>query len=187
MQADKDRSKWTDEGVQAGKFEDLYAVVARIRDEDPWDHEQTLESLRTNLLDELAELLAGIEIYERSGNADNLCEELGDLLLVMLLMVRIADEEGLFELEDVIRGISRKMIRRHPYVFGEDEAKRCMPDNSALPDDPADFESDPEHLQRWMAIKRAEKQVQDPDVEEMKREAKENALKWLQDQLDSGN
>ncbi len=186
MQADRDKIQWTDEGIQAGCFDDLYAVVSQIRDEDPWDRAQTLESLRSNLFSEFTELLAGIELFEHFGDADNLCEELGDLLLVMLLMVRIADEDGLFDLQDVIRGISRKMVRRHPYVFGEEEANRCMPGGTALPDDPADVESDPEHLQRWMAVKRAEKQFQNPDVEELKRKAKDNALDWVRTQLNSG-
>ncbi len=183
MQADKKDRQWTDAGVQNGCFDDLYAVVSQIRDEDPWDHEQTLESLRSNLLSETVELIGSIEVYERSDDAGNLCEELGDLLLVMLLMIRAASEKDLFEAEDVISGIARKMIRRHPYVFGEEEAARCMPKDLPLPDDPADGDSDPEHIQRWMAIKSAEKQLHSPEMEKLKQEAVKNASDWVIDRL----
>ena len=65
-----------------------------------------------------AEVVGGINILEQTGNAENLKEELGDLLLQVVMHAQIAKEEGLFTLEDVMRGITDKMIRRHPHVFG---------------------------------------------------------------------
>ncbi|MCQ2501836.1 MAG: hypothetical protein MJ117_10885, partial [Lachnospiraceae bacterium] len=70
-----------------------------------------------------AEVLAGIDMYHATGNADNLKEELGDLLLQVVLLAQIAEELGLFDLNDVIGGISKKMIRRHPHVFHTDDPK----------------------------------------------------------------
>ena len=69
-------------------------------------------------MEEAAEVVGGINILEQTGNAENLKEELGDLLLQVVMHAQIAKEEELFTLEDVIRGISEKMIRRHPHVFG---------------------------------------------------------------------
>lgn len=100
---------------------DLLEVVAALRGEKgcPWDKVQTHESLRPCMMEEAAELLASIRIYERTGNAENMCEELGDILFLVGLHSQIAKEEGLFTIEDVISGITEKMIRRHPHVFGE--------------------------------------------------------------------
>lgn len=61
----------------------------------------------------------GINILEKTGNADNLKEELGDLLLQVVMHAQIAEEEGLFTMDEVVVGITQKMIRRHPHVFGE--------------------------------------------------------------------
>ena len=63
-------------------------------------------------------MVCGINILEQTGNADNLKEELGDLLLQVVMHAQIAKEEGLFTMDDVIDGITEKMIRRHPHVFG---------------------------------------------------------------------
>ena len=104
------------------EFERLKEVVARLRAEDgcPWDREQTHKSLKPECIEEAAEVICGINIFEETGNADNLKEELGDLLLQVVMHTQIAEEEGLFTMEDVCRGISEKMIRRHPHVFGTD-------------------------------------------------------------------
>ena len=95
-------------------------VIKELRSEHgcPWDREQTHGSLRSCIMEEAAELQAAIRIYEKSGDADNMKEELGDLLLQVVMQSCIAQEEGLFSLEDVIGGIQEKMIRRHPHVFG---------------------------------------------------------------------
>ncbi|MBR5420723.1 MAG: nucleotide pyrophosphohydrolase [Lachnospiraceae bacterium] len=102
------------------EFDELYEVICRLRAEDgcPWDREQTHMSLKAACIEEAAEVICGINVYDRSGNAENLKEELGDLLLQVLMHARIAEEEGIFTTEDVINGIKEKMIRRHPHVFG---------------------------------------------------------------------
>ena len=102
------------------KFDELCSVVARLRAEDgcKWDRAQTHESLKAPCIEEAAEVVCGINILTETGDADNLKEELGDLLLQVVMHARIAEEEGLFTIGDVIDGISEKMIRRHPHVFG---------------------------------------------------------------------
>ncbi len=102
-------------------FEKLVEVVARLRGEGgcPWDREQTHATLKATCIEEAAEVVCGINILEKTGNASNLCEELGDLLLQVVMQAQIAQEEGLFNIEDVNRAITEKMIRRHPHVFGE--------------------------------------------------------------------
>ena len=104
------------------EFEKLKEVIARLRGEGgcPWDREQTHRSLKPECIEEAAEVICGLNILEETGNADNLKEELGDLLLQVVMHAQIAEEEGLFTLEDVCRGIREKMIRRHPHVFGID-------------------------------------------------------------------
>ena len=102
-------------------FDELTEVVRRLRAEDgcPWDREQTHASLKAACIEEAAEVICGINIYEKTGNAENLKEELGDLLLQVLMHAQIAAESGAFTLEDVVCGIRDKMIRRHPHVFGD--------------------------------------------------------------------
>ncbi len=95
----------------------LRRLVATLRDPDgcPWDRVQTHQSLRPYLMEEASETLAALD----EGASDHLCEELGDLLLQVLMHVQIAEEMGEFRLEDVVQGISDKLVRRHPHVFGE--------------------------------------------------------------------
>lgn len=104
------------------EFEKFRQIIARLRAEGgcPWDREQTHTSLKPACIEEAAEVICGINILEQTGSADNLKEELGDLLLQVVMHVQIAEEEGLFTMDEVIRGISDKMIRRHPHVFGEE-------------------------------------------------------------------
>jgi MazG family protein len=100
----------------------LYEIMARLRAEQggcPWDLEQTHESLRPYLIEEAYEVLEALD--KRRPQA--LCEELGDLLLQIVFHARLAEEDGEFDLGDVIGGISDKMVRRHPHVFGGDEAR----------------------------------------------------------------
>jgi tetrapyrrole methylase family protein/MazG family protein len=103
-------------------FSALQEIVAHLRAPEgcPWDREQTLESLRKDLLDETAEVLEAIDL-ESSGidNSRHIAEELGDLYLVATMLVQIANEEGRFQMSDVMRGIVTKLIRRHPHVFGD--------------------------------------------------------------------
>ena len=107
-------------------FEELVGIIARLRGEDgcPWDKKQTHESLIPCLRDEAEEVVQAIEKQDK----ENLCEELGDVLLQVLMHSQIARENGSFTLEDVIDGISRKMIRHHPHVFGD--AKAATPEES---------------------------------------------------------
>ena len=106
-------------------FDELKEVVRILRSEDgcPWDREQTHGSLKAACIEEAAEVICGINVLEQTGNPDNLKEELGDLLLQIVMHAQIAEEEGLFSLEDVILGIRDKMIRRHPHVFGNAAVK----------------------------------------------------------------
>ena len=105
------------------EFEEFQKVIARLRAPDgcPWDREQSHESLKPACIEEAAEVLCGINILMETGNPDNLREELGDLLLQIVMHAQIAEEEGFFTMDDVIRGVREKMIRRHPHVFGEEK------------------------------------------------------------------
>jgi tetrapyrrole methylase family protein / MazG family protein len=102
-------------------FEKLVAIQKRLRDPGgcPWDIEQTHQTLRTYLIEEAYEVLDAIE----SGQDDKFVEELGDLLLQVTFHSQIASETDRFNISDVIQSIHNKMIRRHPHVFGETQAK----------------------------------------------------------------
>ncbi len=102
-------------------FEELKEIVRRLREPGgcPWDREQTHMSLKPGCIEEAAEVICGINVLDKTGNPENLKEELGDLLLQVVMHARIAEEEGLFTMDDVCKGISEKLIRRHPHVFGD--------------------------------------------------------------------
>ncbi|WIW71326.1 bifunctional methyltransferase/pyrophosphohydrolase YabN [Anaerosinus gibii] len=95
----------------------LTDVMARLRSPGGcvWDIEQTHRSLRRNLIEEVYEVVEAIDFE----NAELLCEELGDLLLQIVFHARMAEETGVFSMQDVIDGITEKLIRRHPHVFGD--------------------------------------------------------------------
>lgn len=99
----------------------LIETIAILRSPDgcPWDREQTHKSLRENLLQETYEALDAID----KGDDDNLKEELGDVLLQVVLHSQIAREEGNFTIEDVAKAITEKLIRRHPHVFSDVKVK----------------------------------------------------------------
>ncbi len=120
------------------QFETLVNIVARLRAPDgcPWDRKQTHASLREHLLEESYEVLEALDRREH----EKLCEELGDLLLQIVLHAQIAAEAGDFELGDVVRRINAKLIHRHPHVFGSVEA--------------ASFD---EVLVNWEALKKKER------------------------------
>lgn len=105
-------------------FKDLVDIIDQLRGEDgcPWDREQTHESLIPCMIEEAYEVIDGIRVLDETGLAHNLCEELGDVLLQVVMHSRIAEEEGLFTYREVIQGICEKMIRRHPHVFGQVQA-----------------------------------------------------------------
>ncbi len=98
-------------------FEALYKTISQLRDNGgcPWDRKQTPVSLKKYFLEENAELIEAID----SGDSTHICEEMGDLLFLLLLLARIHLESGDFTITDVLDGINQKMIRRHPHVFGD--------------------------------------------------------------------
>ncbi len=98
-------------------FQKFCEVVARLRAPDgcPWDREQTLETIKPYTLEETYELLEAID----SGDDPSIVEELGDVLLQVVLDAQVAADEKRFDIVDVIEVITAKMIRRHPHVFGE--------------------------------------------------------------------
>ena len=117
---------------------DLQEIVRILRSPEgcPWDKEQTHESVRSALLEEGLE---AIDAIERSDDAA-LCEELGDVLLQVLFHTQIALERSAFTLDDVINGISRKLVYRHPHVFGDTQA-----------------DSSEQVLKNWESLKQTEK------------------------------
>ncbi len=102
-------------------FDEFMDVVRKIREHCPWDSVQTHESLKPYMVNETEEVLEGIDILEKENDGENLCEELGDVLFQIALHSVIAQEEGLFTIEDVISGVSSKMKYRHPRIFSPDD------------------------------------------------------------------
>jgi MazG family protein len=120
-------------------FDRLVEIMDRLRDPGgcPWDREQTLASLAPYFLEEAYEVVDAIS----AGDPDKLCEELGDLLLQIVFVARIAREEGAFDIDAICEAISDKMVRRHPHVFGDREVRDSR-----------------EVLQNWEEIKRGERE-----------------------------
>ena len=121
----------TREAFGSDAFMRLKEIVNRLRSEGgcPWDREQTHESLKRCCIEEAAEVVCGVNILTQTGEKDNFIEELGDLMLQVVMNARIAEEEGLFTMDDVLNGVSDKLLRRHPHVFGEikaDSAKEAL-------------------------------------------------------------
>ncbi len=117
-------------------FQRLVDIVARLRRECPWDREQTNQSIKNNLIEEAYELLEAIE----KNDNEAMIEELGDVLLQVIFHSQIKKDEGAFDINDVINFLIEKLIRRHPHVFGEEEAKSAE-----------------EVLNQWHKIKKEEK------------------------------
>lgn len=120
-------------------FDEFVRMIALLRSPEgcPWDRAQDHMSLRRNMIEEAYEAVAAIE----SGDDGELAEELGDVLLQVVLHSQIATDEGRFGVNDVIGGITQKIRRRHPHVFGDGEA--------GTPE---------EVIDRWDAIKRDERE-----------------------------
>lgn len=110
------------------KFDELVAVMERLRAPGgcPWDAEQTYASLSQYLLEEAYETFEAIQEAEATGETDNLKEELGDLLLQVIFHSTIAKEKGDFTLDDVAKGVSKKLVLRHPHVFGDTKLERAQ-------------------------------------------------------------
>lgn len=124
--------------LRAEGFAGLIELMDRLREPGgcPWDREQSYESLRGYLLEEAYEVADALD----RGDQRALGEELGDLLFQIVFLSRLAKEQGAFTIEDVVRGIADKMVRRHPHVFGD-----------------ARVETSEQVLQNWEEIKRQEK------------------------------
>jgi len=122
-------------------LQELLEVIAVLRSPEgcPWDREQTHISLKNCLTDEANEVLEAIDHEDD----ENLCEELGDLLLQVVMHCQIAKEQGRFDFFDVVNVVTDKMIRRHPHVFG-DEPRPETPEES---------------LVLWRKIKQKEKEM----------------------------
>ncbi len=103
------------------RFDSLVEIIAHLRGPQgcPWDKEQTHSSLREHLLEESYEVLEALD----EANTEKLCAELGDLLLQVVLHSQVAMEVGEFEMGDVVQGINKKLLYRHPHVFGSAYAK----------------------------------------------------------------
>ena len=132
---DEEMISCTEPGKQIQR---LRAIMHRLRAPGgcPWDAEQTHESLVSNLIEETYETVAAI----KAGDDENLREELGDLLLQVVFHAELAQEDGRFDLDEIARGISDKLIRRHPHVYGDSN----VGDTEGV-------------LTQWEDIKRAEK------------------------------
>jgi len=127
------------------RFHEIVAVVARLRAPDgcPWDREQTPASLRPYLIEETYEVLDALS----GDDPKAVCDELGDLLLQIVLHAQIASEAEQFTVEDVIANIVGKMVRRHPHVFGDAVATSAE-----------------EVSRQWARIKREEQRAAAPDA-----------------------
>lgn len=104
------------------KLEKFAEIIAKLRDPNggcPWDLEQTYQTMPPHILEEAYEVVEAINQDDRK----ELKEELGDLLMQVVFLSKLAQEEGAFTLDDVIDGITDKIIRRHPHVFGEIKAE----------------------------------------------------------------
>lgn len=119
-------------------FDHLVSIMDRLRDPGgcPWDREQTLNTLAPYFLEEAYEVVDAIS----AGDPAKLCDELGDLLLQIVFVARIARENGWFDADDVCESVSEKMVRRHPHVFGD----RQVADSGEV-------------MRNWEDIKRAER------------------------------
>lgn len=123
-----------------GKYtaDDLISIMALLRSENgcPWDKEQTHESIRMNFIEETYEVVEAID----TSDSHLLCEELGDVLLQVVFHARMSEESGDFSFSDVVDGICKKLVLRHPHIFGD-----------------IDVSTSDEVLKNWESIKNEEK------------------------------
>ena len=123
-------------------IEELLEIIHILRDPEKgcsWDSVQTHETMKKCLMDECEEVCEAVD----NKDDENLCEELGDVLLQVLLNAEIASERGAFTFDDCIQGLTDKLIRRHPHVFGDEKR----------PDNPE------EALELWKKVKEKEKNM----------------------------
>lgn len=136
--SNESQSPATGNRPSAISFQRLCEIVAKLRAPGgcPWDREQTHESLLPALIEEAYEVAGAV----RANDTANFREELGDLLLLIVMHAEIASESGRFDTNGVLKNVTEKLIRRHPHVFGSSDAR----DSGAV-------------LKQWESIKRAEK------------------------------
>ena len=125
--------------IKGHKMEQLLAIMKQLREECPWDREQTPESLTQYAIEEAYE----VEEAVRSGDLDEVKNELGDLLLQVVFQSQMYSEQGAFDFSDVVDAICQKLIRRHPHVFQKDQFENLSPEQVSL---------------LWKEIKQQEKQ-----------------------------
>jgi tetrapyrrole methylase family protein/MazG family protein len=103
-------------------FSALQEIVAHLRSDEgcPWDRAQTLASMRQDLLSECVEVLEAIDAETNGNNSEHIAEELGDLMMAVVLMIQIATDEKRFRMSEAVHSIVTKLIRRHPHVFGNE-------------------------------------------------------------------
>src|ERR1700757_3690087 len=144
----------------ATSFEEAVAIMHRLRAPGgcPWDREQTFDSIRKYTLEETYEVFDAIERRDWM----DLKEELGDLLLQVLFYSEMAAETGDFTISDVVEGLNRKLIRRHPHVFGDEAAAAAGNAAKGLATDGIDAG---QVLRNWEQIKKLEKNLQVEDEE----------------------
>jgi len=118
------------------EFDRLVSVVSTLRKRCPWDKAQTHETLKPYMIEEVHEAIEAID----KKNYKHLAEELGDMLLHIVMHAEMAKENNYFTIEDVLEKITKKMIRRHPHVFAKGRAKTIKG-----------------VLRRWNQIKKEEK------------------------------
>lgn len=119
-------------------FNQLHQTIRQLRSSEgcPWDRKQTVPSLKKYLHEEFNEIIEAID----NDDSENICEELGDFLYLILMIAEISEEHALFSIDDVIVSINEKLVRRHPHVFGDQ------------------VELDEDELRKqWQSIKEAEK------------------------------
>lgn len=128
-------------------YQELLGIVAELRSDHgcPWDRKQTHESMIKCLREESEEVIEAIEKQDD----ENLCEELGDVMLQVLMHSQIAAEENRFTIEDVVDMLAKKLVRRHPHVFGDQKALTAE-----------------EGLASWNAVKAREKALRQEKIRE---------------------
>ena len=137
----------------AAQFAEAVSIMERLRAPGgcPWDREQTIDSIRRYTLEEAYEVFDAID----RRHWPDLCDELGDLLLQVLFYAQIAADEHHFTIKDVIAGLNRKLVRRHPHVFGDQAAAAAG--NSANLASASPAIDSAQVLRNWDEIKKAEK------------------------------
>ena len=173
-------------------FEDLKRIMKELRQKCPWDRKQTYESLKKYLIEETYEVIDAID----KKDWEALKEELGDLLLQPVFHATIAEEEGKFNIDDVVDHLCKKLIERHPHVFGEEEAKTAEEvlknwEKRKLEKRSSVLEGVPKHLPALMRAEKLQKKAAKVgfdwrNIEEVKEKVNEE---WneFQKAIESGN